>query len=236
MTDVKIEQLEELRELLAKATVGDLSTAERHTECETVECPACHGVGEVEAADYCNFDGAALGVQFYGIGPEFGAHEKLWRAITAALPVLLDTLADLTRERDALRIEVASLSGRQEITVTDQHGNEVGKAHRNRAELLREEAFVDDNCTAWMPPTAWAYRQACLARDKHAAATLAAESALAGAIDVMKPFADVLEEDDPADEADEMPATVDVGSITYYDLTLGDFRALKAFIADREAV
>ncbi|KMS58788.1 hypothetical protein [Sphingobium cupriresistens] len=86
MTDT----IAELRELLAACTKGDLTTAERRIACETVECPACQGDGEVEAADYCNFDSVALGVQFYGIGQEFGVHEKLWTAVVAALPALLD--------------------------------------------------------------------------------------------------------------------------------------------------
>ena len=86
MTDT----IAELRALLAACTKGDLSTAQRHIVCESVECPACQGDGEVEAADYCNFDGVALGVQFYGIGQEFGAHEKLWTAVARSLPALLD--------------------------------------------------------------------------------------------------------------------------------------------------
>lgn len=88
MTDI----IQELRGLIAACTKGDLSTAQRHIKAETVECPACHGDGEVEAADYCNIDGVALGVQFYGIGEQFGAHEKLWAAVSAHLPALLDRL------------------------------------------------------------------------------------------------------------------------------------------------
>lgn len=93
------ETIAELRAMLAAATPGDLGTAERHTKSETVECPACQGDGELDAADYCNFDGVALGVQFYGIGNEFGAHEKLWTATIKALPMLLDA-ADPTRHRE----------------------------------------------------------------------------------------------------------------------------------------
>lgn len=93
---------ERLRKLLADATPGDLATAERHTENETVECPLCHE-GEVEASDYCNIDGKALGVQFYGIGKEFGAHERLWSETLAALPNLLTTLENLTQENARLR-------------------------------------------------------------------------------------------------------------------------------------
>lgn len=80
---------EQLRELAGKATKGDLSTAQRHIAEESVECPFCQGEGEVSATDYCNFDSKALGVQFYGIGNEFGAHEKLWSALTANLETII---------------------------------------------------------------------------------------------------------------------------------------------------
>ena len=97
---------EHLEALEAKATPGDLSTAERHISSEWVECPACQGEGEVEASDYCNFDGVALGVQFYGIGKEFGAHEDLWKFYrNHALPLLRSKDDEITRlkaERDAL--------------------------------------------------------------------------------------------------------------------------------------
>lgn len=86
MTDFSSDKLRELHEA---ATRGDLTTAERHIKCETVECPACQGDGELDAADYCNFDGVALGVQFYGIGGHFGAHEALWRYFVQSLPAIL---------------------------------------------------------------------------------------------------------------------------------------------------
>jgi len=98
MTDI----IQELRGLIAACTKGDLSTAQRYIKAETVECPACHGDGEVDAADYCNFDGVALGVQFYGIGEHFGAHEKLWSAVSAHLTALLDRLEAAERVIDFL--------------------------------------------------------------------------------------------------------------------------------------
>ena len=82
---------EELAALWAAVTAGDLSTAERHTESELVECPMCRE-GSIEAADYCNIDAKALGVQFYGIGPEHGAHERLWTAVIANFPAILAAL------------------------------------------------------------------------------------------------------------------------------------------------
>lgn len=94
--------LEKLRELYAAVTLGNLATAERHIASEFIQCPVCDGQGEVEAADYCNFDHKALGVQFYGIGAEFGAHEQLWTAVMANLPTLIDAIADLRARNDAL--------------------------------------------------------------------------------------------------------------------------------------
>lgn len=89
---------DKLRALYEAATRGDLATAERHIECETVECPACQGDGELDAADYCNFDGVALGVQFYGIGGQFGAHEALWRYLVQSIPAILA----MAEERDRM--------------------------------------------------------------------------------------------------------------------------------------
>ena len=82
---------DELEGLITAATKGDLATAELHTASEMVECPLC-GDGEIEAANYCNFDDIALGVQFYGIGNEFGAHEKLWRWFTEHRETILAAL------------------------------------------------------------------------------------------------------------------------------------------------
>lgn len=105
-------RINELRELLAAATPGNLSTAERHTPSECVECPMCQGDGEIEAADYCNFDGKALGVQFYGIGNEFGAHERLWSATIKALPMLLDLAERATSAREEALREAADAIAR----------------------------------------------------------------------------------------------------------------------------
>jgi hypothetical protein len=85
---------ERLRALDEAATVGDLSTAERQAAEEIIECPICQGHGEVLAADYCNIDGKALGVQFYGIGSEFGAHEALWSYLRNAVPAILAMAED----------------------------------------------------------------------------------------------------------------------------------------------
>jgi hypothetical protein len=91
---------DELAGLAAKATKGNLATASKYTE-ECIECPVC-GDGEVDAADYCNFDDKALGVQFYGIGDEFGAHEKLWSAVMQNFDAILAALRQHEQMREAL--------------------------------------------------------------------------------------------------------------------------------------
>lgn len=97
-------EAERLKKLHEFATKGDLSTAERYTEHEHIECPVCQGDGEVLASDYCNIDGKALGVQFYGIGNEFGAHEALWSYLVHSVPAILAMAEE--RERDHAEINL----------------------------------------------------------------------------------------------------------------------------------
>lgn len=128
--------LEKLRELYAAVTLGNLATAERHIASEMITCPVCSGDGEVEAADYCNFDHKALGVQFYGIGTEFGAHEQLWTAVMANLPTLIDAIADLRARNEAL-VKVTARS-----TEGWENAVELGlipPQHRNTATILADE-------------------------------------------------------------------------------------------------
>lgn len=117
---------ERLRELDACATPGDLSTAEYHDAEEIIECPICQGDGEVLAADYCNIDGKALGVQFYGIGSEFGAHEALWRYLRNAVPEILALLeADKDERVAALEAENARLREALERIALSGDGEDV---------------------------------------------------------------------------------------------------------------
>ncbi|MDM3885953.1 hypothetical protein QSV36_10120 [Pseudomonas sp. BCRC 81390] len=51
-----------------------------------MECPGCGGEGSVElTADYLNYDGVALGVQFYGIGEPHVHAEAHYRAARPAV-------------------------------------------------------------------------------------------------------------------------------------------------------
>ena len=60
------------------------------TEEGWIECPSCAGEGSVElTADYLNYDGQALGVQFYGIGDPHVHAEAYYRAARPAVMLAL---------------------------------------------------------------------------------------------------------------------------------------------------
>ncbi|MGA4275629.1 hypothetical protein ACI2VH_02660 [Ralstonia nicotianae] len=78
--------LNELERLALKATPQQFDTAELKRENGVMDCPICHGEGSVDTeAEYCNYDGRAIGVEFYGIGKEFGAAERYYRAARPAV-------------------------------------------------------------------------------------------------------------------------------------------------------
>jgi len=70
---------DELEKLAKAATKGDLDTAKDVQRGEETDCPLC-GEGTVEMDTFANFDGHCMGVQFFGIGPEFGNYEAYFRA------------------------------------------------------------------------------------------------------------------------------------------------------------
>lgn len=84
-----------LREAAEKATALNLDTAQvKRGNGGYLECPCCEGAGYVEEEnDFCNIDGVALGVQFYGIGEHHGLAELYLRAANpATVLALLDEL------------------------------------------------------------------------------------------------------------------------------------------------
>jgi hypothetical protein len=91
MSEIK-EIAAKLRDLFAQVTPQAIDTAERKDD-GTYECPFCGGEGEVNGESYTNFDKVAIGVQFFGVGPEHVRAEKLYRALIEYVPRLLD-LAD----------------------------------------------------------------------------------------------------------------------------------------------
>lgn len=80
------DQLETLKKAALAATPQNLDSAEIiNREPGLVDCPTCGGDGYAQFhADFCNYDGHALGVQFYGIGPEHKAAEAYFRAASPA--------------------------------------------------------------------------------------------------------------------------------------------------------
>lgn len=104
MTPTTPADLAELERLLVKATPQKIETAEQ-TEDGDYECPLCQTQGYVEGHTYCNYDGVAIGVQFFGIGDEHVDAEALFRKTIAALPSLLAT----GRQMPALEAEVERL-------------------------------------------------------------------------------------------------------------------------------
>lgn len=90
-------KLDELRALAEAATPQEFDTAQECVEGVWIECPVCDGQGEVEQfVQYHNYDGAALGVQFYGIGDEHVNAEAYYRAANPkTVLALLDRIDEL---------------------------------------------------------------------------------------------------------------------------------------------
>lgn len=102
------ELIAELERLASNVGAMALDTAEE-VEAQNgrmIECPVCSGEGYASAEnDYCNFDNHAIGVEFYGIGSEFGLAEAYFRkASPATILALLAERAEL--KRDAWRWEM----------------------------------------------------------------------------------------------------------------------------------
>lgn len=77
------EDMQQLKALAIAATPQDFDSAERVDvhDGSTRECPLCCGDGELELEQgYCNYDNAAIGVDFYGVGPEHKTAESYYRA------------------------------------------------------------------------------------------------------------------------------------------------------------
>lgn len=96
--------LENLKSAARAATPQNLDTAQsadHYNDSRDIPCPSCGGEGSVELeADFLNYDGKALGVQFYGIGAESGAAEAYFRAASPA--AVLKLIERLERAESAL--------------------------------------------------------------------------------------------------------------------------------------
>ncbi|MBF8764164.1 hypothetical protein [Pseudomonas putida] len=82
------------------ATPQDFDSAQiADSEEGWIECPGCGGEGSVElTADYLNYDGVALGVQFYGIGePHIHAEAHYREARPAVVVAMVEEIRNLRR-------------------------------------------------------------------------------------------------------------------------------------------
>lgn len=81
ITDDEIKALEHAARAATPQDIDSAEKCERYEDGSHIECPACAGEGHVPLeADFCNYDGLAIGVQFYGVGDEPGAAEAYFRA------------------------------------------------------------------------------------------------------------------------------------------------------------
>lgn len=126
----------ELKRLAEAATPQNFESAEEKVENGYIECPHCGGSGEVELeADYCNYDNAAIGVQFYGIGHEFGAAEAYYRAANPA--AVLALIAD---------VEFLEESRKEARDERNRFGDQLDAAELKIEQLKAEvEAFKEAN-------------------------------------------------------------------------------------------
>ena len=94
--------------------IDSAESADHYDDGRHVECPACGGEGSVTLeADFLNYDGEALGVQFYGIGKAPGLAEAYFRAVKPA------TVLALIAEVRAARAASTQASAAATDTVTD---------------------------------------------------------------------------------------------------------------------
>lgn len=110
--------IDALEQAALAATPQNIDSAEIiETDGEKViECPVCGGDGFAALeGDYCNYDGKALGVQLYGIGNEFGAAERFFRAANPAAALeLIRRLREFERQRDRLLAALKTISDSEE--------------------------------------------------------------------------------------------------------------------------
>jgi hypothetical protein len=86
--------LDKLEALARAATPQDFDSAQTKRVGGWAECPTCGGDGSVTLGnDYCNYDMAPQGVQFYGIGDEHKNAEAYYRAANPATVLALIALA-----------------------------------------------------------------------------------------------------------------------------------------------
>jgi hypothetical protein len=111
-----LDALDKLEALARAATPQDFDSAQIKRTGGWAECPACDGEGTVSLGnDFCNYDMAPQGVQFYGIGDAHVNTEAYYRAVTPA------TVLKLIAQARAAQPESAALSGFKLVPVEPTH-------------------------------------------------------------------------------------------------------------------
>jgi hypothetical protein len=101
MVEDLIKRLKEAAQAATPQNLDTAQTVERYEDGSHITCPTCDGEGYAELnSDFCNYDGKAIGVQFYGIGPEHLVAEAYFRAASPA--AILELIAMI--EQQAARI------------------------------------------------------------------------------------------------------------------------------------
>ncbi|MCQ1993678.1 hypothetical protein NNX13_28140 [Pseudomonas sp. Eb3] len=100
MSEKIVLDLDAIEAAAKAATPQDFDSAQiADAEEGWMECPGCGGEGSVElTADYLNYDGVALGVQFYGIGePHVHAEAHYREARPAVVVAMVEEIRNLRR-------------------------------------------------------------------------------------------------------------------------------------------
>lgn len=134
----------EMKATAEMATPLQLDTAQlKRGNDGWIECPCCEGAGDVEAeSDFCNIDGKALGVQFYGIGEHHGLAEQYFRqASPANVLALIAALEKSQQHNKELQVkldatEAVALALRDEVRGAEKRVAEL----ESTLELEREKS------------------------------------------------------------------------------------------------
>ncbi|UEP23146.1 hypothetical protein LL999_23160 [Burkholderia ambifaria] len=140
------EMIAALKQAALAATPQNIDSAQsidHYNDGRYIECPCCSGEGSVELeADFLNYDGMALGVQFYGIGNAPGAAEAYFRA---ASPASILALLDRLERAEAAILATQQPKPRDDVTddqIADMfervtgYSLENGRAALNDADIL----------------------------------------------------------------------------------------------------
>ena len=96
---MELARIDKLEALLALASPQALETAAKREETpslnEYLDCPFCDGEGSVDGVTLTNYDGEAVGIQFFGVGDQFVHNETAFRALWRDAPWLIECAREM---------------------------------------------------------------------------------------------------------------------------------------------